>query len=118
MEHFEKDTLTALEAKEKAQWIAFAPVVFQTSRILRDSGILKTIERSPDGLSFDEVCNNVELPVYGTRVLMEAGLGIGLLVQRNERYYTTKTAFFILHDTITQVSKVKKMSLTRPLDNI
>lgn len=104
MEFFEKDTLTALQAKEKAQWIAFAPVVFQTSRILRDSGILENIERSTDGLSFEEVSQKVDLPAYGIRVLMEAALGIGLLILKGERYYTTKTTSFILHDTLTQVN--------------
>lgn len=104
MEFFEKEMLTALEAKEKAQWIAFAPVVFQSARILRDCGILKAIEGTPDGLSFGEVVRKVNLPPYGIRVLMEAALGIGLLTLKDERYFTTKTASFILHDNLTQVN--------------
>lgn len=103
MDFFETDKLTALEAKEKAQWIAFAPVVFQTTRILRDSGILQFIE-SNQGSTFQSIVEKVGLPLYGTRVLVEAALGIGLLTCRDERYYTTKTATFILHDTLTRVN--------------
>src|SRR5688572_29004908 len=104
MNFFEKDSLTALEAKEKAQWIAFAPVVFQSSRILRDSGILKVVEKNMDGVSFDEIVNEVDLPVYGVRVLVEAGLGIGLLTFRDEKYFVTKTAAFLMHDDLTKVN--------------
>ena len=35
---------SALAAKEAAQWIAFAPVVFQSARVLRESGILLEAE--------------------------------------------------------------------------
>ena len=38
MDFFEKEKLTALQAKEEAQWITFAPFVFQATRVLRDSG--------------------------------------------------------------------------------
>jgi ubiquinone/menaquinone biosynthesis C-methylase UbiE len=104
MNFFEQDNLSALEAKEKAQWIAFAPVIFQSSRILRDSGILKAVETSDDGLSFDAIVKEVKLPVYGVRVLVEAALGIGLLTFRNGKYYSTKTASFLMHDELTKVN--------------
>jgi ubiquinone/menaquinone biosynthesis C-methylase UbiE len=103
MNFYETDTLSALEAKEKAQWIAFAPVVFQTTKILRDTGILKAIE-SNQGLSLAEIVAKVNLPLYGTRVLVEAALGIGLLTCREHKYFTTKTATFILHDDLTRVN--------------
>jgi ubiquinone/menaquinone biosynthesis C-methylase UbiE len=50
------------------------------------------------------VAAQVKLPIYGIRVLMEAALGIGLLTCREGRYFTTKTATFILHDTLTRVN--------------
>lgn len=104
MNFFEKDNLSALDAKEKAQWIAFAPVVFQSSRILRDSGILKVVESNIDGLPFDAIVKAVKLPVYGVRVLVEAALGIGLLTFRDEKYFITKTASFLMHDNLTRVN--------------
>lgn len=100
---FETDKLSALEAKEKAQWIAFAPVVFQTTRVLRDTGILETIEKHP-GLKLNEVVERVKLSEYSVRVLMEGALGIGLLTVREGQYYATKTTSFILHDDLTRVN--------------
>jgi len=101
---FETDKLTALQAKEKAQWIAFGPVVFQTARILRDTGILRVVEQHPDGLTQEQVVSILDLPAYGVRVLMEAALGIGLLVFKDGVYKITKTSTFILHDRLTQVN--------------
>lgn len=103
MNFFEKDTLTALEAKEKAQWIAFAPVVFQVTRVLRDSGILGEIMEKP-GLTQEEIVDKLKLPPYGVRVLMESALGIGLLTERENKYYATKVASFIQNDDLTRVN--------------
>jgi ubiquinone/menaquinone biosynthesis C-methylase UbiE len=104
MKLFEADNLTALEAKEKAQWIAFGPVVFQTARILRNTGILQQIEENRGGLTLEEVVKKVNLPLYGVRVLMEAALGMGLLIFKNDRYFITKTASFLLSDMLTRVN--------------
>ena len=104
MDFFETDKLSALEAKEKAQWLAFAPVVFQSTRVLRDSGILKEVESSVQGLTLEEITQKINLPAYGVRVLVEAALGIGLLTFRDERYFATKLASFILHDKLTRVN--------------
>jgi ubiquinone/menaquinone biosynthesis C-methylase UbiE len=104
MNFYEHDKLTALEAKEKAQWIAFAPVVFQTSRVLRDTGILNAVEKNVDGLSLEEIIEQVKLPLYGVRVLVEGALGIGLLTFRDGKYFITKTGSFLLHDRLTTVN--------------
>jgi ubiquinone/menaquinone biosynthesis C-methylase UbiE len=103
MKFFEEDKLTALQAKEKAQWIAFAPVVFQATRVLRDAGILMDVEKNP-GATLEEIVGRVKLPSYGVRVLLEAGLGIGLLTNKDGKYSITKTAYFILHDDLTKVN--------------
>ncbi|MBL7858701.1 MAG: methyltransferase domain-containing protein [Cyclobacteriaceae bacterium] len=104
MSFFESNKRTALQAKEEAQRIAFAPVVFQATRVLRNTGILKLIEDNKEGLTLPEIVDQVKLPLYGVRVLLEAGLGIGLLTCKDQRYHITKTAYFILHDDLTQVN--------------
>jgi ubiquinone/menaquinone biosynthesis C-methylase UbiE len=103
MEFYETDGMTALEAKEKAQWIAFAPVVFQATRALRNTGILEEISRN-NGLTQQDVVSRLKLPVYGVRVLMEAALGIGLLTCKEGKYYPTKTTYFILEDSLTKAN--------------
>lgn len=105
MEFFKKEKRTALEAIEYAQWIAHAPMVFQASRVLRDSGILKAIQDSKKaGLTLEEVVEKVKLPHYGVRVLLESGLGIGLVLFNDGKYTITKTGLFILNDNMTRVN--------------
>lgn len=104
MNFFEKEKLSALQAKEEAQWITFAPFVFQATRVLRDSGILSLVESNREGITLEEVTRQIKLPAYGIRVLMEAALGIGLLILKDDKYKITKTTYFILHDELTKVN--------------
>ncbi len=105
MEFFTKDNKRALEAIDLAQWIAFAPIVFQASLALRDLGILEQVSKSKmEGLSLEEIEAKTNLPHYGTRVLVEAGLGIGLLLRNNDKYTITKTGLFLLNDAMTRVN--------------
>jgi ubiquinone/menaquinone biosynthesis C-methylase UbiE len=101
---FKSDDISALQAKEEAQWIAFAPFVFQASRVLRDTGILDLISNHREGLTLEEVVEHVKLPHYGVRVLLEAGLGMRLVINKEGRYFITKTAFFLLNDDLTRVN--------------
>lgn len=105
MEFFKKDSKTALGAKGLAQFIAFGPVVFQVSKVMRDTGILSAIEESASGgMTIDEIKDRVQLSHYGVRVLLESSLGIGLVVENDGRYTLTRTGYFILHDPLTRVN--------------
>lgn len=105
MPFFNKDTKTALEAIETAQWIAFAPIVFQAAKSLRDLGILSAVKESrTKGMTLGEVVEKTNLPEYGVRVLLEAGLGIGLVTRNDDKYTITKTGIFILNDMMTRVN--------------
>ena len=104
MNFFDKEKLSAIQAKEEAQWITFAPFVFQATRVLCKSGILKTVEAHREGITLEELTAMVKLPEYGVRVLVEAALGIGLLILNDGLYTTTKTAYFILNDELTKVN--------------
>jgi hypothetical protein len=105
MTFFARDTRSAVEAKEAAQWIAFAPMVFQATKALRDLGILDALERAgAEGMTLEALTAEVKLPPYGVRVLVEAGLGIGLIIVNDGRYAITRTAQFVLHDPMTRVN--------------
>jgi ubiquinone/menaquinone biosynthesis C-methylase UbiE len=102
MKFFSRDKKSAFEAIEAAQWIAFGPVIFQAARVLRNSGILKVIEDSGSkGLTNEEIAEKVKLSVYGVRVLLESGLGLGLVLVNDKKYTLGKTGHFILNDALT-----------------
>jgi hypothetical protein len=102
MTFFEKDTTRAIDAIDKANWIAFAPFVFQAARSLKNLGILNTVEAAKDaGLPAEEIEAQTGVSHYGVRVLCEAGLAIGLLISKDEKYFLTKTAHFFMHNPFT-----------------
>lgn len=102
MSFFSKDNNTALEAKEAAQWIAFGPVIFQAARVLRNTGILAFIEDAGlPGIDIETIAEEKKLSVYGVRVLLEAGLSLGLVLLNNNNFSIGKTGYFILHDPLT-----------------
>ena len=97
---FATDQLSASDAITKAQHIAFAPMVFQASRSLRTLGILALLDRT-GGSTAAHIESETSLSTYGVRVLLEAGLGIGLLTCDADVYRLTKTGWFILKDPMT-----------------
>jgi hypothetical protein len=105
MNYFSSDSRTAFEAKCEAQRIAFAPIMFQACRILRDSGILELIQQSGSGgATLEEVAAKAHLPRYGIKVLLESGLGIGLFSLSGARFVLSKLGYFILHDPMTRIN--------------
>jgi hypothetical protein len=107
-----KQPIGAFEALERAQWIAFAPFVFQAACVLRDRGILEALERNREGLTLEQIATTVDLPIYGTRVLLEAALGIGLVTEEAGRYRATITALLLQHDPMTRAN----MDFTRDVN--
>ena len=105
MNFFSKDSKTAFEAQERAQWIAFGPVIFQAARVLRNKGILKCVEDSgSEGTTIPAIASELGLSEYGVRVLLEAGLSLGLVLVNDGSYTLGKTGYFILHDDLTNVN--------------
>lgn len=105
MNYFQRDTKTAYEAKSEAQRIAFAPVVFQACRLLRKYGVLERVQRAGEaGLTMEEIASGNSVPPYGVKVLMEAGLGIGLFCLNDGRFTLTKLGYFILRDPMTHAN--------------
>lgn len=102
---FEDDKKSALEAISMAQFIAFAPYVFQASVLLRDKGILKIVDDSrTNGICMDEIQAQVGMSHYAVRVLLEAGLGIGLVYRREGKYFLTKTGHFFINNQMSVVN--------------
>ena len=105
MDYFRNDPKTAYEAQSEAQRIAFAPIVFQACRILRNSGMLDLVRQSgAAGITLNDVAAKVKLPRYGIKVLLESGLGIGLFCLNDGRFTLTKLGHFMLRDPMTRIN--------------
>ncbi|MBK8609627.1 MAG: methyltransferase [Chitinophagaceae bacterium] len=105
MNFFSKDKHSAFGSKEKAQWIAFGPVIFQVARVLRNSGILQLIDDSGRaGLTQDDIISKTGMSEYGVRILLESGLGMGLVLVNDKKYSLGKTGYFMLHDELTRIN--------------
>lgn len=99
------DRKNALEAQYEAQKIAFAPIIFQVAKSLRDLGILKLLlQHHKEGLSPDAILEHINISPYGLRVLLESGISADIVKEEKGRYFATKTGFFLQNDTMTNVN--------------
>jgi hypothetical protein len=102
--NFGSDKKRAVQAKFDAQKIVFGPIMFQAARALRNLGILQLVKESDDGITMEEVAQKLHLPLYGVKVLLEAGLSLEAVWVENSKFRLTKTGWFLLCDELTRVN--------------
>ena len=105
-EAYTKERLSAREAQEKAEWIAWGPIVFQVSRLMKKFGILDMLRDSATGMTEAEVADATGLSRYAVKVMLEASLCIGtVLVDTDcDRYTLSKTGWCLITDPATSVN--------------
>src|SRR5438105_5170252 len=102
---FDNDPLTALQAVTAAQQLAFGPLAFQATSVMRDRGVLAALaDAVPAGLTLEQVAEKTGLSAYAVRVLLEAGLGLRIVWRRDERFHLGKLGRFLLEDAMTRVN--------------
>lgn len=105
MKWYQEDPLSAFEAKEEAQRLAFAPIAFQAALSLRDLGVLAVLDQAGEqGLAPAEIAERSGISEYGVKVLLDMGLSARLVTFRDERYVLAKLGHFVLHDGMTQAN--------------
>jgi ubiquinone/menaquinone biosynthesis C-methylase UbiE len=105
MDNYGSDEKSALQAKFDAQKIAFAPIMFQAARSLRNLGILDyLLKNKRKGANIETIAIAVKVSVYGTKVLLEAGLSLEMVMMKHDKFFITKTGYFILSDELTRVN--------------
>lgn len=97
------DKKSAVQAKYDAQKIAFAPIMFQAAKALRDLGILNYLMKNSDN-NIESIADSLKLSVYGVKVLLEAGLSLEMVLVEDEKWALTKTGYFVLSDELTRVN--------------
>ncbi len=98
------ETRSVHDAQRLAQEIAFAPMVFQVSRLMLKFGILQALQDNREGLSQQQIAQQCKLSNYAAQVLLEASLSIGTVLFQNERYVISKTGWFLLNDKLVRAN--------------
>ncbi len=110
---FDKKDISAYEAMYEAQKIAYAPVIFQVVRALRDLGVLGLLEQSgKTGMTATALCEALEISQYGVETLLESGLSCGVVERdhntpaayKNWVYFLSKVGYYMLNDSMTRIN--------------
>lgn len=103
MKDFGSDKKNVVQANLDAQKIAFAPIMFQAAKSLRNLGILDYLYNK-DKASIETIAAELNLSVYGVKVLLEAGLSLEMVYLKDNQFILTKTGYFILRDKMTNIN--------------
>ncbi|CAM3930922.1 MULTISPECIES: methyltransferase [Flavobacterium] len=103
MKDFGSDKKNVVQANLDAQKIAFAPIMFQAAKSLRNLGILKYLFDNNRG-SIETISEALDLSIYGVKVLLEAGLSLEMVYLKDNEFILTKTGYFILRDKMTNIN--------------
>ncbi|MGZ8546594.1 MAG: SAM-dependent methyltransferase, partial [Sulfuricurvum sp.] len=105
MDHFfDVSRMSAAQAQYEAQKIAFAPIVFQAVRVLRESGILKSLHEHRVGMSAEAIAEKLSMTPYAVTVLLESGFSAGVVAKNKESFSLTKIGYFLLNDPMTRIN--------------
>lgn len=100
-----KKAISVLEAKNEAQKIAFAPLIFQTVVALQRLGILPLIGRNAGGISVEEITRQTNISKYGVCVLLEAAASANIVEYLDDDTVTLTNLGHILNiDRMTQIN--------------
>lgn len=105
MNHFfDVSKMSAKQAQYEAQKIAFAPIVFQAVRVLRESGILKLLNESRSGMSIEAIAEQLSMTPYSVSVLLESSLSAGAVAKEGDLFKGTKIGYFLQNDPMTRIN--------------
>jgi hypothetical protein len=110
---FVKKAISAYDAMYEAQKIAYAPVIFQVVRALRDLGILRLLEKSGEvGMTPIAISNELKINLYGVKILLESGLSCNVVeynqdapaTYKDRVYFLSKVGYYTLNDPMTRIN--------------
>lgn len=100
-----KDPYNALQAKSEAQKIAFAPIVFQSARSLRNLGILAALDKAgKTGLDAERIAEQTGVSAYGVKVLLDMAVSAHIVTWEKPNYSLANLGYFLLHDDMTRIN--------------
>lgn len=124
--YYKPDNRSAYDAIFEAQKIAFGPFVFQATRALLKTGILKKLEEADkDGATVEQLSKDCDVTEYGVAVLLDMALSAKIVWMNpdTDHYYLDKVGHFLLNDNMTKVNfdftaDVNYLALDKLLDSV
>ena len=105
MSNYQTDPFNAMQAKTKAQELAFAPIVFHAARTMRDLGILAALhEAGSQGLDAKAISDKTGVSEYGIKVLLDMGLSARIVTWSSPQYVLGNLGYFLYQDEMTRVN--------------
>lgn len=98
------DSITALEAQYEAQKIAFAPVVFQVVRTMKELNILQCLAKNKKGITIENLSKKTNLESYAIQVLLETALTADVVKENDGLWFLTKTGYYLYCDKMTTIN--------------
>jgi len=102
---FNHDDMSAYDAQFEAQKIAYAPIIFQAARVMREQGLLELLyAHRKTGIKLEEIVQLSHLSEYGIKVLLETGLSANIVGLTEGNYFLSKIGFYLLKDEMTNIN--------------
>ncbi len=109
VEEKEKVEATAEDAKAAVQELSFYPIMFQAAYALKKLGILEYLRskrrEKKQGILASEISEQLDIPTYGVKVLLDTALSLDLAVASEDfEYSITAKGVMLLLDKQTEVN--------------
>jgi hypothetical protein len=103
---FKPKQRSAIDAQYEAQKIAYAPIIFQAVRSMRELGILSALEKAGrEGCNAETIAEETGLSLYGINTLLESGLSCEVVEKNDEGMFSlSKIGWFLLNDEMTRIN--------------
>lgn len=103
---FKPKQRSAIDAQYEAQKIAYAPVIFQAVRSMRELGILSALEKAGrKGCDAETIAEDTGLSLYAVNTLLESGVSCEVVDQNDNGLFSlSKIGWFVLNDDMTRIN--------------
>ncbi|MEG1983117.1 MAG: class I SAM-dependent methyltransferase [Alistipes sp.] len=101
---YSEEQFSARKAQQRAQEIAWGPIVFQVSRLMIKFGIFEQLSRQTEGVTREEIVQNTKLSHYAVQILLESSLVAQTILTNNNKFFLAKTGWFLLNDPMSKIN--------------
>ena len=101
---YSEEQFTTRQAQQRAQEIAWGPIVFQISRLMIKYGIFEMLSESDEGLTLEEIHGRTHLSRYAVQILLESSLTAQTILCHDDHFTLAKTGWFLLNDPMSKAN--------------